>query len=75
MTGLDLHIERFRRIVESAAREDGPAPFFSVKSALLVLSVLYGGAMVIRALLYKKGVLSSRTLPCRVISIGNLIAG
>ena len=31
--------------------------------------------MALRARLYEKGVLFSKTLPCRVISIGNLVAG
>ncbi|MBC2712474.1 MAG: tetraacyldisaccharide 4'-kinase [Desulfosarcina sp.] len=31
--------------------------------------------MCIRARLYEKGVLPSKTLPCRVVSIGNIIAG
>jgi tetraacyldisaccharide 4'-kinase len=48
---------------------------FSVETVLLVLSVVYGGSWTIRARLYQKGVLPAKTLPCRVVSIGNLVAG
>ena len=75
MTRLKNIIERFRCRIESAARGTASAPLFSIETVLLVLSVLYGGAMGLRARLYEKGLLSSKTLPCRVVSIGNLIAG
>ena len=75
MTRLKSFIERFRRRIEMAAKGEGPTPFFSIETVLLVLSVVYGGLMGLRARLYEKGVLPSETLPCRVVSIGNLIAG
>ena len=75
MTRLQSFFERFRRRIEMAARGDDPTPFFSVETVLRVLSVVYGGLMSLRARLYEKGVLSSETLPCRVVSIGNLVAG
>ena len=67
--------ERFRRRIELAARGTDPAPFFSIETGLMILSVIYGGLVCLRARLYEKGVLRSKTLPCRVVSIGNLIAG
>ncbi len=75
MTRLESFIERFRRRIEMAAKGEDPTPFFSIETVLLVLSVVYGGLMGLRACLYEKGVLPSETLPCRVVSIGNLIAG
>ena len=75
MTRLQRFIERFRHRIEMAVREDDPTPFFSVETVLRVLSVVYGGLMSLRARLYEKGVLSSESLPCRVVSIGNLVAG
>ena len=75
MTRLQRFFERFRRRIEMAAKGEDPTPFFSVETVLLVLSVVYGGLMGLRARLYEKGVLPSKTLPCRVVSIGNLIAG
>ncbi len=75
MTSLTNAIERLRNWVESVAREEGPASFFSMETALLVLSVVYGAVMGIRARLYETGLLLSASLPCRVVSIGNIIAG
>ncbi|MGA6925638.1 MAG: tetraacyldisaccharide 4'-kinase, partial [Desulfosarcina sp.] len=75
-SGLKKLIERLRGRVEAAARATGPAgPFFSIETGLLILSVCYGGIMRLRACLYEKGLRSIKSLPCRVISIGNLVAG
>jgi tetraacyldisaccharide 4'-kinase len=75
MTRLSAFIAGFRRRIEMAAAEEYPTPFFSVETGLLALSVVYGGLMGLRARLYEKGLLPSKSLPCRVVSIGNLIAG
>ncbi len=75
MTRIRSFFERFRRRIEMAARGEDPTPFFSIETVLMVLSVVYGGLMCLRARLYEKGVLPSKTLPCRVVSIGNLISG
>lgn len=69
------HLQRLRDRAESIGTKEGPAPLFSVETVLQVLSVLYGAAMAIRARLYAQGVLPSRSLPCRVVSIGNIVAG
>ena len=42
---------------------------------LLALAVPYGLAVRARATLYERGWLSSRRLPCRVVSVGNLTVG
>ncbi|MEE4111300.1 MAG: tetraacyldisaccharide 4'-kinase [Desulfobacteraceae bacterium] len=75
MTRIKRFAERVRRRIERAARGDGRAPFFSVETVLMILSTVYGGLVCLRARLYETGVLPSKTLPCRVVSIGNLIAG
>ena len=75
MIRLKNYIKRFRRRIESAAKGEDPAPLFSIETGLLFLSVIYCGVMRVRARLYEKGVLPSKTLPCRVVSIGNIIAG
>lgn len=70
-------IERLRRRIEAAAADDdsgGSAPA-GLKGALFILSRGYGWIMGVRERLYVRGVLPSRSLPCRVISIGNLVAG
>ncbi len=69
------HIDRIRASIEAITRKPGPSPFFSLETPLFLLSILYGGVMAVRATLYRKGLLASRKLPCRVISIGNIVAG
>ncbi|MBC2715065.1 MAG: tetraacyldisaccharide 4'-kinase [Desulfobacteraceae bacterium] len=46
-----------------------------LKLLLMILSTLYGIAVRLRAILFDHGVFQSRTLPCGVISIGNLTVG
>jgi len=50
-------------------------PFFSLATLLLAVSVLYGVMVRLRRLLYSRGTLKSRELPCPVISVGNLTVG
>jgi tetraacyldisaccharide 4'-kinase len=75
MTRKKIHIERFRCRIETIARGKSATPFFSLQLILYLISVVYGSIMRLRASLYEKGLLPSKTLPCRVVSIGNLIAG
>ena len=42
---------------------------------LCALSLLYGGVVALRAFLYRKGWLGSESVPCRVVSIGNITVG
>jgi tetraacyldisaccharide 4'-kinase len=46
-----------------------------VQRALFPLASVYGAAVKVRTSLYERGWLSSRKLPCRVISVGNLTTG
>jgi tetraacyldisaccharide 4'-kinase len=39
------------------------------------LSIIYGAVLKIRASGYKRGLLRSKKLPCKVISVGNITAG
>jgi len=55
--------------------EDSPPSRLLSQQALLLASKLYGGAMALRAGLYKVGWLSANRLSCPVISIGNLSVG
>ena len=64
-----------RQKIEDILADDGENPFFSFASFLFLLSRLYGGAMGTRASFYKKGILKSEKLPCKVISVGNLTVG
>jgi tetraacyldisaccharide 4'-kinase len=46
-----------------------------LESLMFGLSVIYGAGMKIRASGYKRGLLGSKRLPCKVISVGNITAG
>ncbi len=44
-------------------------------AALSVLSLLYRAIISVRRALYRHGILKSKALPCRVISVGNITLG
>ena len=75
MTRFKVSIERLRNRISATASRSGPSPFFSMQTALLVLSLAYGAVIRIRARLYEVGLLPSKTLPCPVVSVGNIITG
>ena len=66
---------RVRRRIERVFTKEGRAPFFSIETLLLAFSLLYGAAMRLRAGMYYNGWLSSQSLPCHVVSIGNIVVG
>ena len=51
------------------------SPWGWALTPLIPLSSLYGLAMKARSSLYARGLLTQCTLPCQVISIGNLTVG
>lgn len=50
-------------------------PFSFFESLLYLVSIIYYGLAKFRAKVYKKGIIESKRLPCKVISIGNITAG
>lgn len=58
-------------------QRDVPHPPFSspLESFFYLLSKIYNTAVTVRIRLYEKGVLRSKRLPCKVISIGNITVG
>jgi tetraacyldisaccharide 4'-kinase len=48
---------------------------FPISAFLSACSILYSGAVQLRSVLYSKGVIRSKRLPCMVISIGNITLG
>lgn len=75
MAGLKTIFELLQGRIASAIRKTESTPVFSFETVLLILSFVYGGMMRLRARMYAAGVLPSRSLPCPVISIGNVTAG
>ena len=68
-------IDKIRTKIETIMTGSEKTKFFSVGSLLFVLSLCYGYTVRLRANCYKKGILRSRKLPCKIISIGNLTVG
>ena len=75
MAGLKTIVEHLQGRVLSAIGKTESTPAFSFEAVLLLLSLVYDGIMRLRARLYAAGILPSRSLPCRVISIGNITSG
>jgi len=61
--------------VERVLSIDDASPLGWALAPLIPLASLYGLAMKTRSALYARGLLTQHTLPCRVISIGNLTVG
>jgi len=66
---------RLRQKIESIMQADGVDGQVPLTILLQTAAVLYGGAVKLRNSCYDAGIFSTRRLPCRVISIGNITAG
>jgi len=64
-----------KRKIEAIMNARGESRSLFFKSFLFAISIGYGGLVKLREVLYKKGLLQSKRLPCPVISIGNLTVG
>ena len=60
---------------EAIITDSGESPFFSIRFFLSMISKVYGGAVKLRRLFYKNHILTSKRLPCPIISIGNITLG
>jgi tetraacyldisaccharide 4'-kinase len=61
--------------IEAIIYDSGVSPFFSLRSLLSMVSKVYGGAVKLRRIFYKKNILTSKKLSCPIISIGNITVG
>jgi tetraacyldisaccharide 4'-kinase len=69
-------MELLKRKIEMIMTKEATAPFSSALEFILYLcSLAYGVVVRIKASFYKKGIIQSKRLPCKVISIGNLTVG
>ena len=64
-----------KRKIERIMTSREKTRFFSFGSVLFLFSICYGGVVKLREVLYRKGALPSKRLPCVVVSIGNLTLG
>jgi tetraacyldisaccharide 4'-kinase len=65
----------FKKKVESVMRREGKAPFLSLASALYAISLIYGAGLKLREFGYRREIMPSHQLPCRVICVGNITLG
>ncbi|MFO7931091.1 MAG: tetraacyldisaccharide 4'-kinase [Desulfosalsimonas sp.] len=61
--------------IESLMHAGGKSKHGVLAGLLSGASGLYGGAVKLRDLCYRAGIFQVRSLPCRVISVGNIAAG
>jgi tetraacyldisaccharide 4'-kinase len=61
--------------IESTMKGGAKSPIISLASILYMISLGYGGIQKLRGMLYGKNILDSRRLPCKVVSIGNIVVG
>jgi tetraacyldisaccharide 4'-kinase len=61
--------------IEPVLTDDGNHRIFSLKFILFLISIMYGVVVRSRGLFFKKKIIQSKTLPCKVVSIGNLTTG
>ncbi len=66
---------KIKKKIEAIMRGGGKSRFFSLESFLFIVSLSYGGAVKLRESCYRKGIIKSKKLPCKVISIGNITVG
>ncbi|WP_419656477.1 LpxK: tetraacyldisaccharide 4-kinase (lipid A 4-kinase) [Desulfosarcina variabilis str. Montpellier] len=68
-------VERIKNRITSIAKDNGQAQLLGIATVLHAFSILYGAVMAIRARFYQTGIFPTKSLPCRVVSIGNITAG
>jgi tetraacyldisaccharide 4'-kinase len=61
--------------IESVMTGEGKTPLMSLPTALYTVSLLYGAGQKLREIAYRKRVLPSHQLPCKVICVGNITVG
>ncbi len=61
--------------IEKIMKGEEGKKIFLFSFFLSVISLLYGGVVKLREIFYKKGILKSERLPCKIISVGNITVG
>lgn len=68
-------LQKIHNRVTAIMADPRPQPFFSAASLLFALSKPYKGIVTTRQYLYRHGWLSTYSLPCPVVAIGNIEVG
>jgi len=68
-------LNKIKKRIENVITKEGDNRFSFLKSLLFILSLFYGGLAKFRTKAYDRGIIKSKKLPCKVISIGNITVG
>jgi len=68
-------LNKIKKKIEKIMTGEGESSLSSVEFMLYTLSIFYGGLVKFRSKAYDKGIIKSKKLPCKVISIGNITVG
>jgi len=68
-------LNKIKKKIENIMTGEGESSLSSVEFMLFTLSIFYGGLVKFRSKAYDKGIIKSKRLPCKVISIGNITMG
>jgi tetraacyldisaccharide 4'-kinase len=68
-------LNKIKKRIENVITKEGDNRFSFLKSLLFILSLFYGGLVKFRSKAYDRGIIKSKKLPCKVISIGNITVG
>ena len=68
-------LNKIKKKIENIMIGRGGNSFFSIEFLLFIFSFFYGGLVKLRSAAYQRGMIKSKKLPCKVISIGNITTG
>ena len=68
-------LNKIKKKIEKIMTGEGGSRFSSVEFLLFILSLFYGGLVKLRIAAYQGGMIKPKSLPCTVISIGNITVG
>lgn len=69
------YLDRLEKKITARSSEQYTPSFFSFEMLLVLISMIYGWLVRCRLVLYRLKVLKQKTLPCFVVSIGNIVVG
>jgi len=68
-------LNKIKKRIENVMTQEGDNRFSFLKSLLFMISLFYGGLVKLRSTAYQEGMIKPKSLPCKVISIGNITVG
>jgi len=68
-------LNKIKKKIENIMIGESRSGFSSVEFLLFILSLFYGGLVKFRLAAYQGGMIKPKSLPCTVISIGNITTG